>query len=541
MRKLFILILGFILVFGFFAQVGFCEDEDPCEGVTCPSDCDTTCSGKGIYCSSDCGPHCSGSQSAVSPPSSIETYYYYSGSQHNKIFTTDSNHKYWKPEITWHPQGWCDSDTCTSKCCSWSCHCHCEWSDKPWYPWYAKRCNNCGDGRTCDSKRCKGWCIDHTPVYDNDLAGCNIGSSSVPHSKYTIENMDQSGGCDCRYLKIKKYYECDSSQIDDSHPCSSGNCAPDFVGGRNYCCDSEQCAHRGEFDRTYDSYDSKGTGTQADVYCFDSESVIQHQGYKLKCNDGNWEFIGGEKADFTDNCGKTIFNYPLFFNSPDNNFYPDGYGYKDSYAIYPVSFEGTKDIVAYTTPADDFVEIKIDGETGSGDEQVLKGKASSPQTINFSGNKNGNPFNLSVNCYTPDRYNCDSSHDDCWPGSYCSQDNPTNNFVSDDDIAKVKLGVKILNNNSDVKCWINGEKILDMSNFLGGPVRSDEIALEDYNLIACKVEAKEANSGFDAKLYQTKTGGSYFDFGDIDGGIETAPDCSKTKFATEKFYRYNQF
>ena len=48
-----------------------------------------------------------------------------------------------------------------------------------------KKCNNCGNGKTCDSNRCKGWCIDHTPVYDG-LAGCNIGSSSVIHIKYKI-------------------------------------------------------------------------------------------------------------------------------------------------------------------------------------------------------------------------------------------------------------------------------------------------------------------------------------------------------------------
>ncbi len=499
MRKLFILILGIFLVFSL-VGVGFSNgngdsDECTCTSVSCPS----------------CPDYCT--YGSITSSGTITIYFQFLGTQ------TFGPYNYKSPQDTFISR-WCKCD---------ECHCSC------WCASYTYYCGNWGEcihsGCSCKDEYCNGWCLhkaksapNEVPVYDGpDFANCGGsagGDCSTFGEKYerNSKTYSEATSCTCSWCTIRNYYECDSSQIDDSHPCSSENCAPDFVGGRNYCCDSEQCAHLGNV-VSLSGYRYRDSSVNPDLYCYDSGSIVQYQGYKLKCNDGNWEFIGGNKSDFSDNCGKTIFNYPLFFNSPDNNFYPDGYGYKDSYAIYPVSFDGTKDIVASVIP-DETVEIN---------EESVRYKVFGEKTgefdVKFKGDEEGNQFDLTVNCYTPDKYNCDSSHDDCWPGSYCSQDNPTNNFVSDDDIAKVKLGVRILNNNSDVKCWINGENILDETEFKD-LVWSDEIALEDYNLIACKVEAKEANSGFDAKLYQTKTGGSYFDFGDIDGGIVTAPDCS---------------
>ncbi len=499
MRKLFILILGFILVF---VLVGV----DKVSGCGCA---DSSCDCDSNRCDRDSTTNCA----------DLTTWYHSSSESYTGL--SYLNKRSFK-ESDCVSNGECGPCCDGGEDCDGGCYtkyncksnyvtCQ-EWED-------CSSPTSCGNRGNCDCNinYCKGWCKNRVnegeiPVYNGpSFANCGGAAGDCSFDEDYSKYESQSKGythtsystCTCSWCTIRNYYECDSSQMDDSHPCSSENCAPDFVGGRNYCCDSEQCAHLGNV-VSWSEDRHKDSSVNPDLYCYDSDSIVQYQGYKLKCNDGNWEFIGGEKADFTDNCGKTIFNYPLFFNSPDNNFYPDGYGYKDSYVIYPVSFDGTKDIVASVIP-DETVKIN---------EENVRYKVFREETrefdVKFKGDEEGNQFNLSVNCYTPDKYNCDSSHDDCWPGSYCSQDNPTNNFVSDDDIAKVKLGVKILNNNSDVKCWINGENILDETEFKD-LVWSDEIALEDYNLIACKVTARGTNSKFKASL---RNGFIYFDFSD---------------------------
>jgi len=309
---------------------------------------------------------------------------------------------------------------------------------------------NCGDRGNCicNINYCKGWCKSRVsageiPVYDGpNFANCSGAAGDCSfngkynkyernNKKYTHVDYDSIrdrdvtySTCTCSWCTIKNFYECDSAKINDSHPCSSKNCAPDFAGGRNYCCESGYCSHRGNdaiclnCNGIGKKEDKTGSGTQKDVHCYESGAIVRYQGYKFKCNNGNWEFIGGEKNDFSDNCGKTIFNYPLFFNI--KNFYPNGYGYKNSYAIYPVSFKGTKDIVVSVTP-NNIVEINDENTR----YKVFK-KKTGRFDIKFKGNEEGNPFNLTINCYTPDEKPCSPEHEDCWPGSYCSQDSPTN-------------------------------------------------------------------------------------------------------------------
>ncbi len=373
-----------------------CPDE-PCR-VICP---DCSCSDRGCSSEYPCGSYCIGSQSAVSPPTSIKTYYYYSGSQHNKTFTTDSNYQYWNPEITWHTYGSCYDDEekcgdcgCDVYKCRKDINCNCEYSDKPWYPWYIQECNNCGNGRKCDSKRCKGWCMDHTPVYDN-LSGCNIGFSSVPYSKYTIENMDQSGGCDCRYLKISNYYECDSSQIDDSHPCSSNNCAPDFSNGRAYCCPDEKCAYR------------KSNSLGDSDICYDNGAEIQWEGHKLTCDNGIWKTVGN---------GKTIYQIPVFYDEhtvyPD----PDTYGYVDYSITYPLDFENTKKVEVSITNSSGEPDSRADTKIfDSGGNLKAKGKGDKVVSaklkkgeIRFypTGDLNGQDINMFVEVSIPKEEKC---------------------------------------------------------------------------------------------------------------------------------------
>ena len=432
MKKLVILIFAFVLVFGLFVQIGFCDgDNDECT----PS-CPDTCPGHSCPGNCNCDDTCS---SGTLTSTSKITYYYAYGQQKSYNFGTK---QYYSSPPTFTDEDYytysCYPDGCGSYCCT--C-CGCDSSTiscKGWQKCYDDDSFGCPDDSTgckCEDEYCKGWCMDNAPVYDG-LAACSAASdgdwvattafSSKP-AKYKLNtdyhSANMNGGCYCNYYEIKNFYECDSAKINDSHPCSSNNCAPDFAGGRNYCCEFGYCSHRGNDAICLNcggigKKDKTGSGTQSDVHCYESGAIVQYQGYKFKCNNGNWEFIGGEKNDFSDNCGKTIFNYPLFFNI--KNFYPNGYGYKNSYAIYPVSFKGIKDIVVSVIPNN---IVKINGDDTR--YKVFK-KKTGRFDIKFKGNEKGNPFNLTINCYTPDEKPCSPEHDDCWPSSYCSQDSPTN-------------------------------------------------------------------------------------------------------------------
>ena len=443
MRRLFILITGFVLIFGLFAI-------DKVFGCGC-ADSSCTCDYK--PCDSVSMINCV----------DITTWYH-------KQLNDVSSPELYRGLSFLNKRSFKESDCKIS--CNDCCNCHpcgtkenpktccydnydCEYNSVTCQEWEdCESPTSCGDRGNCicNINYCKGWCKSRVsageiPVYDGPnfancggAAGdCSFGGKYSKYErnnkKYTHEDYDSIrdgdvtySTCTCSWCTIKNFYECDSAKINDSHPCSSKNCAPDFAGGRNYCCPyAGQCAHFGADFSPYRAYANKGTGTQSEVYCFNSGTTIQYQGYKFKCNNGNWEFMGGEKNDFSDNCGKTIFNYPLFFNL--NNFYPSDYGYKNSYAIYPISFKGTKDIVVSVTPAENFVDINVNNGITiekKGNEKAIKEKAFSPQIIKFKGNEEGKKFNLTVNCYTPDEEPCYPEYEDCWPGSYCSQDNPTN-------------------------------------------------------------------------------------------------------------------
>ncbi len=502
MRKLFILILGFILVFGL---VGV----DKVSGCGCD---DSSCTCDSNRCDSDSTTNCA----------DLTTWYHSSSKSYTGL--SYLNERSFK-ESDCVSNGECGPCCDGGEDCDGGCYtkyncksnyvtCQ-EWED-------CSSPTSCGDRGNCDCNinYCKGWCKNRAnegeiPVYNGpNFSSC--GSSAAgdcsfdgDYSKYESQSKGYThtsySTCTCSWCTIRKYHECDSSQIDDSHPCSSENCAPDFVGGRNYCCPEEhQCAHFGNV-VSLSGYRYRDSSVNPDLYCYDSDSIVQYQGYKLKCNNGNWEFIGGEKADFTDNCGKTIFNYPLFFNSPDNNFYPDSYGYKDSYVIYPVSFEGTKDIVASVIPDE---TVKINGEN-------VRYKVFREETgrfdVTFKGDEEGNQFDLTVNCYTPDKYNCDSSHDDCWPGSYCSQDNPTSVTIEESSSAKAKFEVRFLNK-SNISCYLNGdEKIIERNNVKY--VVNDDLTLKDHNIIACKVTTSVGKGGFEAQLKQKNPEITIFSFG----------------------------
>jgi len=264
-----------------------------------------------------------------------------------------------------------------------------------------------------------------------------------PHS------ASMGGGCYCNYYEIKNYHECDSINIKDSHPCHSGNCAPDFINGGDYCCPPGQCAHLNldtdilnGLPRNNNLRDS----VDPDLYCYSNGAVIQYQGDSLKCNDGVWNFVTGGINDFKDNCGKTIYNFPLFFNNypiypnPDNPYL----GYKNSYIVHPLSFPGeTKDVLVYIAPNKDFVNIQISktffdsGVVGSGANKLIQ-RYTDSATVKFSLSEDvqGEVFDYYIGCYTPNGYECNYAFDDCWSNSYCSQDNPSS--TANEDINEYK-------------------------------------------------------------------------------------------------------
>ena len=145
--------------------------------------------------------------------------------------------------------------------------------------------------------------------------------------------------CTCSWCTIKDYYQCDSAIINDSHPCASKNCAFDFTTGRAYCCPDGGCA--------YNPGLTESEGEKK--ICRSDGSVIFHNGYKLRCNNGTWEFEVG--------CGETIFNFQFYY---DKDVVYKGEGYKGPFSVlYPLEFEGSRIVKAYVHPLNSSIKIQI--------------------------------------------------------------------------------------------------------------------------------------------------------------------------------------
>ncbi len=444
MRGLIILSLGIFLLF---AQMGFI--------FGCGS-CDSSC---------DCG------NSRCELPNLINSnplMVWYHEDQISRSYDFSTTYLYPTPYTFTDSDciHYSNSDCC--QMCSYPCNCNefgcdtCEYccgdaykciypttTCRPWQTCYETSCGGGNDGCDCEEEFCKGWCMDNAPVYDG-LASCSAASdgdwviSTFPKPHEYILDIDyhsanMGGGCYCNYYEIKNHHECDSTQITDSHPCQSRNCAPDFANGRNYCCPSGQCPHLGlnvEITNGLPKYNNLVDSIDQDLYCYSNGAVIQYQGDSLKCDNGMWNFVTGESGDYTDNCGKTIHDYQLFFNK--NPMHPDAYnpssGYQNSYLVYPVSFPGeTKDVVAYIMPGEEFVQIELSKNLygfdigGDGTQKIIKQYTDGAvATFSLFENIQGEIFDYHVDCYTPDGYGCNYKSDECWSSSYCSQDNPSN-------------------------------------------------------------------------------------------------------------------
>ncbi len=460
MRKWVILFLGFFFVLGIFAQIGFCEDggEDECESDCSGCEC-SSCEGCVSYgCDDACG--------VGSLTSSTDKLIWYHANNQQNSYTFNSKQYYSLTKTFTNRKYNCVScgscgDGCGGTCCTDYCDkCTSNLINcKNWQECYDDDNSGCLDGSTgceCVDEYCAGWCMDNAQVYDG-LASCTAASNgdwvipSFPKPPEYILNTNyhsasMGGGCYCNYYEIKNHHECDSVNIKDSHPCQSSNCAPDFIQGGDYCCPSGQCAHLGlDVDilngllRNNNLADS----VDPDLYCYSNGAVIQYQGDSLKCINSVWNFVTGDIEDFTDNCGKTIYNFPLFFNNypvypnSDNPFS----GYKNTYLAHPLSFPGkTKDIIAYILPNRDFVKIQISktffdlGTVGDGDNKLIQQyKDSAIVKFSLSEDIQGEMFDYYIGCYTPKGYECNYLFDECWSNSYCSQDNPSNTASEDND------------------------------------------------------------------------------------------------------------
>ena len=434
MRKLGVFIFVFLVVSLVVIQIGFCngDDEDPCAKVDCEK------IGAVIDEEGLCNDECSGEGS----PSSVSTTTYYSDPSFPLIKYYSSDNFYSSPPT--YKDVKYRSYSCVGKkygdnivCCCTCDECFSETIRcKSW-----QRCT-ISNGCMCDEKRCEAFCIKNALIYDGDeYCGCSK-PRIVEKGKYKLkepkeyksfskckewhcegEDCDidcyckglKEDYCYCSYFEIKDYYQCDSAIVNDSHPCASKNCAFDFTTGRAYCCPDGGCPYNpGLTKREGDSR-----------ICYSDGSTIIHNGYKLKCNNGVWEFDVG--------CGETIFNFQFYY---DKDVVYKGEGYKGPFSVvYPIKFSGTRIIKAYISPLNSSIKIQIikDGTViaeEDGDKVLEK-------TVTLhEGQKAGvriagtGEYDLHVECYIPYGDDCSNSEniDECLPDAHCIEDNINNAY-----------------------------------------------------------------------------------------------------------------
>jgi len=291
-----------------------------------------------------------------------------------------------------------------------------------------KELPECGDDEIC--------CIpkELPPEYTSGINPLELACSP----RYTLVNDPHtaSGGtCYCNYLAINDFHRCEDSQIRDSHPCKSENCAPDFVGGASFCCPKGHCSHYlGEITPGIISgTHSQSSTDDGEIMCFAPDSEISYEGLQLKCDNGVWKSSVG--------CGETIYNYPLYSRA-DSDFIEGEGSYKYGFKNTPISFDLNldkkiaTDVAVSVSPPDaqvkiifedvdgNNIEIDVDGsptEFIPGDRVALLSKAVGAHRVKFIGSEEGKIYNLSVFCHTSEGHNCNPGEAMCGPGNFCSE------------------------------------------------------------------------------------------------------------------------
>lgn len=265
--------------------------------------------------------------------------------------------------------------------------------------------------------------------------------------KYTLIPDPHEGGgkekCYCNYLAIRNFYECEDAAIEDSHPCNSNNCAPDFTGGKSFCCPENYCSHdldipvlcqKGDkwASCAAGNYETASGDTSKNAACFQDKKEISYEGYLMKCDKGQWKTTQG--------CGETLFNYALQseyeYASLSESARKNGFG--STPIMFDLDLKEPKDVFAYIIPKPEAESAKIiakdnegkevttkDSKSDGSEKFVLKEKTGQYK-IFFSGKQTSKVYNLTVDCYTPDNFYCNPGEYSCGPGSYCVEDSPTN-------------------------------------------------------------------------------------------------------------------
>ena len=424
MRKLGVFIFALLVVF-VVIEIGFCNGDGGNKCTVPPPTC-TDCKGcpGGIQCDDSC------SSGSLTSSREVKTWYYANGQQ--KSYTFGSKQYYSSPPTFTDKKYVCEADGTESNCAG-SCTNYYDTCDsktiscKEWQECLDDDNSGCRDDSTgckCVDDYCKGWCMDHALVYDG-IASCNkpkdgdwaaIGAFPSKPEKYVLHEVyhpaNMNGGCYCDYYEIKDYYQCDSAIINDSHPCASKNCAFDFTTGRAYCCPDGGCA--------YNPGLTKSEGDSG--ICYSDGSVIFHNGYKLRCNNGKWEFDLG--------CGETIFNFQFYY---DKDVVYRGEGYKGPFSVlYPLEFEGSRIVKAYVHPLNSSIKIQIVKNGNVVNEEQGDKVASASLTLSKSDKAyvrivGTGEYDLHVECYIPYGDSCSGyGEDNCLPDSYCAEDNINN-------------------------------------------------------------------------------------------------------------------
>ncbi len=387
MNRFFVFLFGIFFVFGLVGTV-----------LAPPTDTDSSTDGdgNGDECP-PCDPPCTCSERM---PSCVDEWY-----DTDEVQLSGSRSTYYenRPPTTFDGKNYeaqkdyyKDRD-CDCICDCGDCYCDCDIDT-----------NYCGlweDKGSCVEEYCEGWCMDRplneVPVYDeSNFANCGYttGDCSTFGVKYEINSKTYDKDydeCTCSWCTIRNYYECDSSQINDSHPCSSNNCAPDFSNGRAYCCPDEKCAYR------------KSNSLGDSDICYDNGAEIQWEGHKLTCDNGIWKTVGN---------GKTIYQIPVFYDEhtvyPD----PDTYGYVDYSITYPLDFENTKKVEVSITNSSGEPDSRADTKIfDSGGNLKAKGKGDKVVSaklkkgeIRFypTGDLNGQDINMFVEVSIPKEEKC---------------------------------------------------------------------------------------------------------------------------------------
>ncbi|MBN2095639.1 MAG: hypothetical protein JW727_06320 [Candidatus Aenigmarchaeota archaeon] len=229
-----------------------------------------------------------------------------------------------------------------------------------------------------------------------------------------------------------------------------------------------------------DGYES--LNEDSSVGCYRHGTEILYGGLKLKCDNGKWTNSQscGETI-FNYKLESETEKIPLYteISHPCDNHRADHYykyynlcngvntpksSFSNAPLSYSIIFDRPRDAIAYVIPqpsADDEIQIKASKISHSmqgyeqyedngnspfsdyiyelsenkeevpavpesnGKQKLELKEATGSYEISFAGKPTENVYNITVDCYTPDKTFCYSESPDCYPNSFCVEDSPS--------------------------------------------------------------------------------------------------------------------